>query len=70
MAPDSDSEPTPRTNKAQAGEWFTSHEPRDTHEPGRKCEVCGAVLSIYNETLRCSLHKKSNILAFRKHRKR
>lgn len=46
-----------------AGEFAAPGEGRETAPKGRSCEICGATLSIYNDTNRCSVHKHSNILS-------
>lgn len=57
--------------RAQAGEFYSSHEQRETAPKDRRCEICDVVLSIYNDTMRCALHKHANILVGkRKARKR
>lgn len=59
-----------REDRAQPGEFYSSYEQRKTEPPDRECEICGVKLSVYNDTLRCSVHKHSNILHARKKKKR
>lgn len=56
-------------DRSVAGEFYNSHEARKLAPADRVCEVCGVKLSRYNETLRCSLHKRSNILVKKTKRK-
>jgi hypothetical protein len=48
------------TSIGRSGEQFTSRNKSRTKKPGRVCKDsgCNVVLSIYNDTDRCSIHSE------------
>jgi len=57
-------QPRQHTEGAIGAEPFNDHDrPPKRFAPGRLCAErdCGAHLSIYNETLYCSLHAKGDV---------